>query len=361
MRVISSSSISSRPVANWILIGVFMLLVQVILGGITRLTGSGLSITEWNVVTGTLPPLTQARWVEEFDKYKQTPQYQLLNTDFTLSDFKFIFFWEWLHRFWARLIGIVFIVGFVYLVSKKYLKKSMEKPLLILFLLGALQGAVGWIMVVSGLSGDAVYVKPTRLALHFTLALGLIAYAFWFALQLIIPPSQKVQAPYVKRWTWCMIGLLLFQLVYGALMAGHKAATIAPTWPDMNGMLVPDGMFSGKSGLLNLIENKITVHFVHRILAYLILVTTILFTIKLFRLPRITPILKKARWMPFILVITQILLGILTVTTSTSIIPNHWGTFEWLAQLHQVVAMLFLLSLITILYLTSVKSFMQLS
>ena len=171
-------SSSPRPVANWILIGVFMLLIQVILGGITRLTGSGLSITEWNVVTGTIPPFNEAKWIEEFDKYKQTPQYQLLNTDFTLRDFKFIFFWEWLHRFWARLIGVVFIVGFVYLVSKKHLKKSMEKPLLILFLLRALQGAVGWIMVASGLTGDAVYVKPTRLLYISLFALVLICLCF---------------------------------------------------------------------------------------------------------------------------------------------------------------------------------------
>ena len=144
---------------------------------------------------------------EDFAKYQQTPQYQLLNTEFTLNDFKFIFFWEWLHRFWARLIGVVFIVGFVYLVAKKHLKKSMEKPLLILFLLGALQGAIGWIMVASGLTGDAVYVKPTRLALHFSFALGLICYAYWFALQLLIPASQTMKAPSIKKWSWLLLTL----------------------------------------------------------------------------------------------------------------------------------------------------------
>lgn len=361
MRVVSSTSSSTRPVANWILIGVFMLLIQVILGGITRLTGSGLSITEWNVITGTLPPLNEGKWLEEFNKYKQTPQYQLLNTDFTLSDFKFIFFWEWLHRFWARLIGVVFIVGFVYLVSKKHLKKSMERPLLILFLLGALQGAIGWIMVVSGLTGDAVYVKPTRLALHFVFALVLICYAFWFALQLLIPVTQKVVAPSTKRWTWVLLMLLFLQLTYGALMAGHKAATAAPSWPDINGMLVPDSMLSEKPILLNFIENKITIHFIHRGLAYLLFVVTIFFTIKLYQLSRISTALRKARWIPLLLISFQVVLGIITVLTSPGIVPNHWGTFEWMAQLHQLVAMLFLLSLITILYLTYTKSFMQLS
>ena len=361
MRVVSSSSTSTRPVANWILIGVGMLLIQVILGGITRLTGSGLSITEWNVITGTIPPFSEGKWVEEFTKYQHTPQYQLLNTDFTLGDFKFIFFWEWLHRFWARLIGVVFIVGFVYLVSKKHLKKSMEKPLLILFLLGALQGAIGWIMVASGLTGDAVYVKPTRLALHFVFALGLICYAFWFALQLLVPPAQKISLPSIKRWTWGLIALLFFQLVYGALMAGHKAATAAPTWPDINGMVIPDRMFSEKPALINLVENTITIHFIHRGLAYILFAATILFTINLYRRSRIATALRKTRWIPLVLISLQVVLGIYSALTSPGIVPNHWGTFEWMAQLHQLVAMLFLLSLITILYLTNTKSFMQLS
>jgi len=361
MRIVSTSHSSTRPVANWILIGVFMLFIQVVLGGITRLTGSGLSITEWNVITGTLPPLSERKWIEEFNKYKQTPQYQLLNTDFRLPDFKFIFFWEWLHRFWARLMGVVFIVGFVYLVSKKRLKKSMQRPLLILFLLGALQGAIGWIMVASGLTGDAVYVKPTRLALHFTFALALICYAYWFALQLLVPTAQKVPARSVKTWSSIIIVLLFFQLIYGALMAGHKAATASPSWPTINGMIVPDSIFTQKPLLLDFVENKITIHFIHRALAYLLFVATLLLTIKLYRLFRISAALRKVRVIPFFLVCLQMVLGIVAVLTSTGVVPNHWGTFEWMAQLHQMVAMLFLLSLITILYLTNTKSFMQLS
>ena len=157
----------SRAVANWLILGVAMTIVQIALGGITRLTGSGLSITEWDVVTGTLPPLNQAAWLALFEKYKTTPQFQLLNFDFTIDNFKFIFFWEWFHRLWARTIGLVFAFGFIYFIVKKYFQPSMIRPLVVLFLLGALQGAIGWIMVASGLEGDAVYVKPTRLALHF--------------------------------------------------------------------------------------------------------------------------------------------------------------------------------------------------
>ncbi len=245
-----------KRVYNWIMIGVVMLLIQVVLGGITRLTGSGLSITEWNVVTGALPPLSEAAWLNEFNKYQQTPQFHYLNSDFTLQDFKFIFFWEWFHRFWARLIGVVFVIGFVYLVAKKYLKKEMFTPLLILFLFGALQGAIGWIMVASGLTGDAVYVKPTRLALHFVFALGLISYAYWFALELKVTRAQTIANPSLRKFTWWLIILLFVQLIFGALMAGHKAAIAAPTWPDINGSLIPGGMLRESPALLNFFREQ---------------------------------------------------------------------------------------------------------
>ena len=140
---------ANRPVAYWVLAGTVMLFIQVLLGGITRLTGSGLSITEWNVITGAIPPLNHEQWLEEFAKYKQTPQFKLLNADFNLADFKFIFFWEWFHRLWARLVGVVFIIGFILLVYKRKLKVEMIMPLLILFFLGLLQAAIGWIMVAS--------------------------------------------------------------------------------------------------------------------------------------------------------------------------------------------------------------------
>jgi cytochrome c oxidase assembly protein subunit 15 len=178
---------TSPAVALWVFMGVVMLIIQVLLGGITRLTGSGLSITEWDVITGALPPLSNQQWMIEFDKYRNTPQFHLLHSYFTLSDFKFIFFWEWFHRIWARLVAVVFIVGFIYLVWKNKMKQWMILPLATLFLIGALQGAVGWIMVASGLTGDAIYVKPTRLAIHFILAIGLIIYAFWVALSLGVP------------------------------------------------------------------------------------------------------------------------------------------------------------------------------
>jgi cytochrome c oxidase assembly protein subunit 15 len=342
----------NKAVANWILLGVFMLLVQIILGGITRLTGSGLSITEWNVVTGAIPPLTEHQWVAEFEKYQQTSQFKYLHQDFTLNDFKFIFFWEWFHRLWGRLIGVAFIVGFAYLLWKRYLKKEMIKPLLILFLLGALQGAVGWIMVASGLTGDAIYVQPTKLAFHFIFAMILICYAFWFALVLRIPAKEKIVAPGLRKWSFVLIALLLVQLLFGALMAGNKAATAAPSWPTINGSWIPGGMFRDQPLMLNFISNKITIHFFHRGLAYLLLVLIFIFTVKAFRVTTASKAFTRARRMPLLLVLVQVTLGIMSVLLSPGIVANHWGSFEWMAQLHQVTGMLLLLSLVAMLYLT---------
>ena len=345
---------SSRPVAIWLLIGVGMLIVQILLGGITRLTGSGLSITEWNVITGALPPLNEQHWITEFEKYKQTPQFHLLNFDFTLKDFKFIFFWEWFHRFWARLIGVVFAIPFVVFIIQKRFKQEMIRPLIILFLLGALQGAIGWIMVASGLTGDAVYVKPTRLALHFVFALGLLSYTFWFALQLLLPGRAIVINSTQRKFTWSILVLVFIQLIYGALMAGHKAATAAPTWPDINGTFIPPNMLAGPDGLLNILENKITIHFIHRTLAYLILALIIVWTISVYRIKG-SSFFNKVRPLPLTIVSLQVLLGILSVVASIHIVPNHWGVFEWMAQLHQLVAMLLLLSLVLMLYVVRNK------
>jgi cytochrome c oxidase assembly protein subunit 15 len=348
------SNRSSRPVAIWLLVGVGMIIIQIVLGGITRLSGSGLSITEWNVVTGTLPPLNEQQWITEFDKYKQTPQFLLLNSDFNLSDFKFIFFWEWFHRLWARLIGVVFIIPFVIFLLQKRFIAEMVKPMLILFLLGALQGAVGWIMVASGLTGDAIYVRPTRLALHFVFALGLLCYTFWFALQLLVKEEKRIVYPLLKKLTWLILAILTLQLIYGALMAGHKAATAAPTWPQINGSFLPAGMISSSSGVLDLIENKITIHFIHRTLAFLLFLSLLLWTWKAFK-TKTSGLFSKTKWWPFIFVVLQAALGIASVLTSVKIIPNHWGMFEWLALLHQAVAMFLLLSLVWQAYLVKNK------
>lgn len=340
---------SSRPVAIWLLTGVLMIMVQIVLGGITRLTGSGLSITEWDVITGSLPPLNEAQWLAEFDKYRLTPQFRLLNSDFGLSDFKFIFFWEWFHRLWARLIGIVFAIPFIIFLVQGRFRKDMVKPLVVLFILGGLQGAVGWIMVASGLVGDAVYVKPSRLAAHFVLALGLLSYTFWFALKLLVPQRQLIAAPRLKNLTIGIIALLFVQLIYGALMAGHKAAPAAPTWPDINGAIFPAYVFQNPHGLLGLIDDRIVVHFIHRTTAYLLVALVIIWTMRAMK-EKATPLFAVVRWLPLVTVLLQTTLGILTVLTSIDIRAGKWNAFEWMAQLHQIVAFFLLLSLVLAAY-----------
>jgi len=230
----------------------------------------------------------------------------------------------------------------------------MIKPLIILFLLGALQGAVGWIMVASGLTGDAIYVKPTKLMLHFILALGLLCYTFWFALQLLVPGEKRITNRPLKNFTWIIVAVLVLQLAFGALMAGHKAATAAPTWPDINGTFIPAKMFSPPGGLLNLIENRITIHFFHRLLAYILF---ILILIWIWRAQKVNEsnLFLKTKWLPLLLVITQVILGVCSVLTSLKIAPNHWGIFEWIAQFHQLIAMCLLLSLIWMAYLIKSK------
>ena len=341
---------SSKLVATWLLIGVSMTVIQIALGGITRLTGSGLSITQWDVITGSLPPLNKQQWMAEFEKYRQTPQFHLLNFDFTLSDFKFIFFWEWFHRLWARTIGMIFLVGFIWFLVKRHFKKEMIQPLLALFFLGALQGAIGWIMVASGLTGDAVYVQPTKLALHFIFALGLLSYTFWFALQLLVPEKQRIQNSSLRNWNIGILFLLVIQLLYGALMAGHKAAMVAPTWPTINGQWVPEKLVTDQSLFLNLVNNTILIHFIHRGLAYILCILILIWSLRLFKTTG--PVLfQKTRRLPLLIVLLQVLLGIGSVLTSTDIIPGHWGAFEWMAQLHQLTGMLLLLSLVWMLFI----------
>jgi cytochrome c oxidase assembly protein subunit 15 len=345
---------STKAVANWVLIGLIMLFVQVILGGITRLTGSGLSITEWNVITGTVPPLSDHQWDIEFAKYRQTPQFRLLNAEFSLDDFKFIFFWEWFHRFWARLVGIVFLAGFAYLLFSGKLRREMVRPLIILFLLGALQGAVGWIMVLSGLTGDALYVKPLKLALHFIFALGLICYTFWFWLELRERPVGTSEHGRLRKMSLIILAVLFFQLIYGALMAGGKLANAAPTWPTINGDWIPDSLFALR-GRSELVEDKITVQFIHRGLAYLIFGLVLVWTIMARKLATNAYDIRKIRNLPLFVVSLQILLGIMTVLLSPDIVPNHWVAFDWFALVHQITGMLFLLVMIFVLYILQLR------
>ncbi len=324
-----------------------MIMVQVLLGGVTRLTGSGLSITEWKPIMGALPPMGDAEWNAAFEKYKQIAQFKYLNNHFELADFKSIFFWEWFHRVWARLLGVVFALGFIYFLVKKYFDKEMILPFVILFILGGVQGLIGWIMVASGLNDTNLYVDHIKLAIHFIAALVLLCYTLWFALQLLVPKERLVYNNRLNNFTVITIAILGVQLVYGAFMAGLKAAMAAPTWPSINGQYIPDNLMAQ-----SFISHPINVHLMHRTLAYL-LFTVIMFwfgAASKYAGSHKNSLLNKARWWPFILVFVQVLLGIVTVISAPKIVFGKVGVFEILAEAHQLVAMFLLIALIVNLY-----------
>ena len=330
---------SARPVAIWLLIGIGMLMIQVLLGGITRLTGSGLSITEWKPIIGAIPPRTDQQWNEAFDKYKQIAQYKYINSSFTLHDFKFIFFWEWFHRLWARLMGIAFLVPFTIFLIQRRIKKQIVKPLLILFLLGGLLGIIGWLMVATGLDDQHLYVSHYMLALHFNLGLGTICYAFWLALTVLFSGKEIIGNDALRNFTGWLIAILVLQLIYGAFMAGLKAAPYAPTWPDINGTFLPHGG-SPSSGVLQFFDNPIMVHFIHRTLGYVIFFLLIVWYFRSKKI-EINWLFRRTNWIPLGIVTIQVILGIFTVLYSP-----YRNALIWLGVAHQFIAMTLLLSLV---------------
>jgi heme a synthase len=340
---------NNRQVAIWLLIGVGMIIIQVLLGGITRLTESGLSITEWKPITGALPPLNDVAWQAEFDRYKVTDQFKYVHQNFSLSDFKFIFFWEWFHRLWARMMGMVFLVGFVYFLAKKKFNTKMILPMVILFILGGIQGAIGWIMVASGLVPEKYFVGHVELTTHFIAALGLLSYTLWFALSLLIKPEQHVSNPALKKLMTAIVVVLTLQLIYGAFMAGLKAAVSAPTWPDINGSMMPEAMNELSPWAKNLVNNNIMVHFIHRGLAYVLFVLVVAWWFKA-KVNNGNQLFARLRTTVFLLVLLQVVLGILTVLNATY--SNRLVIF---GVLHQATAMLLLMCVVTLLYVLRKK------
>lgn len=343
----NASVTKSKTVAIWLLVGVGMIIIQVLLGGITRLTGSGLSITEWKPILGALPPLNEADWLKAFEQYKQIGQYKHLNFEFTLSDFKFIYFWEWFHREWARLIGVVFFIPFVWFIVKKKIEKWMINPMIILFLLGLLQALLGWIMVASGLNEEDLYVDHIRLAIHFIAALGLLCYTLWFALVLLVPNEERVVSLPLKKQTNLLLVLLVVQLIFGAFMAGLKAANFATTWPLINGEFIPSSL--ANDSISTFTHDPLAVHFVHRNLAYLLAIMIILWYRKA---KQVEAGVYFIRWrsVPLLLVLLQVLLGILTV-----LYANNSTVLLWLGVAHQFTGMMLLLSFIMVAYLIKKK------
>jgi cytochrome c oxidase assembly protein subunit 15 len=279
-----------------------MVLAMVVVGGLTRLTESGLSITEWKPITGIIPPLSEAEWQAEFDAYKQIPQYQL-NQGMTLEGFKFIFFWEWFHRALGRVIGLAFAVPFLVFLVQRRFTWSLAAPLAGLFVLGGLQGALGWWMVTSGLT-ELTSVSQYRLAAHLTAALLLFIALVWVARRLT--PDRAIARAEDRPAALILLGLIVLQVGAGAFVAGLDAGMGYNTWPLMDGALVPDGLGVIEPWWKNLFENALTVQFVHRTIAYVI----VLYVGALYLWRR-----GDGGWLPRIalLVVLQVALGIGTL------------------------------------------------
>jgi cytochrome c oxidase assembly protein subunit 15 len=264
----------TRPlsaVRAWIYLLAALVVLMVAVGGATRLTGSGLSITEWRPVTGAVPPLTEQAWLVEFERYKQISQYELVNKGMTLSEFKFIYGWEWGHRQLGRLLGLVFFLPLVWFWARGVIQGRLALILMGIGALGGLQGTVGWIMVASGLEPGMTAVAPIKLTLHLTLASVILACLVWVAAGLKdrSDGAPEAQAGYAPR---ILLGLILFQIVLGGLVAGSKAGLTYNTWPLMDGALVPpaSALFSVSPWIENFVDNVVLVQLNHRLAAYAI-------------------------------------------------------------------------------------------
>ena len=266
----------NKKVVYWLILGCILIFVMVVVGGITRLTHSGLSMSNYKLISGTIPPMNEIEWQEAFELYKQYPEYQKLNYHFTLEDFKEIYFWEWLHRVIGRLIGLVFILPFIYFLIRKQLAKPTIKKCIILLFLGAFQGFLGWYMVKSGLV-DRPDVSHYRLAAHLTTAFITFAFTFWVALDILYPNKKEVVKSF-RNLIRAGLAILILQIIYGAFVAGLDAGFIHNFWPMMSdGKFMHETVYMEQSPVIkNFIEGKSGVQFVHRILAYIVVVFVLL-------------------------------------------------------------------------------------
>ncbi len=326
----------NKKVVYWLFTGCFLIFIMVVVGGITRLTDSGLSMTDYKLITETIPPLNEEAWEAEFERYKQFPEYQKLHSHFELEDFKKIYFWEWFHRFIGRFIGVVFIVPFLYFLFTKQLSRPTIKKSLVLLALGAFQGFLGWYMVKSGLI-DVPAVSHYRLAAHLVTAFLTFAFTLWVALDLIYPKKETVNKSFRNLVRWGMV-ILLLQIIWGAFVAGLDAGLIHNTWPLMNeGKVIHETVYIEQQPVWrNFIEGKSGVQFVHRYLAWFVvgIIGLIWYRSRKISLNKLQ---KRAIDFLLVMVFIQFLLGIFTLILAVPL---------WLGVAHQVGAF-FLLAAMT--------------
>lgn len=314
-----------RPIRYWLVAVAALVVAMIVVGGATRLTDSGLSITEWQPLLGAIPPLTEAHWLEAFEKYRQIPEYHEINKGMSLEAFKFIYWWEWSHRFLGRFIGLAFALPLAFFWLRGRIPAGWGWKLSGVLALGGLQGVIGWYMVKSGLV-DRVDVSHYRLALHLGTAFVILGLLVWLALE-TYPPRDAIRLGTVSRWqvriAVVVCALVLLQVLLGALVAGLKAGLTYNTWPLMDGRLIPNGLFTLQPWYANFFENVTTVQFDHRVLAYVLLVLALAHAIAIWRvddgaLPISASLLLGA-------LVAQAALGIWTLLSARGEIPIGLG------------------------------------
>lgn len=331
-----------RHLRVWLWTGATITAGTLLVGGVTRLTESGLSIVDWDPIIGVIPPLTHDAWEEAFARYRQFPEYQLTRPDMTMGEFQFIFFWEYLHRMLGRFLGVVFLVPFLWFWMRGYLTGPMMRRALLLFALGGLQGLMGWYMVQSGLV-DEPDVSHLRLAAHLTLAVTIFSFCVWFANDLLAREPQPV-TPRSRSWLKAgLIGmgvLLGTQIFWGALVAGLNAGFIYPTFPLMDGSLLPPNGWRLDPAIVNLIDNMVTVQWFHRVLATALLLGAIVLYVQTKRVAANARFQRLAAAL-LALIALQYALGVATLLTNVRID---------LAVTHQVHALVIVAVLLTFLH-----------
>ena len=323
---------ASRPLCSWLAGVCLLLLVLVAVGGMTRLTGSGLSMVDWRPILGTVPPLGEAQWEARFVQYQAYPEYRLRHPEMTLAEFKTIFRWEYAHRLMGRVVGVAFAVPFLYFLVRRRVRGRLAAKLGIALLLGGAQGLLGWYMVRSGLV-DQPQVSHLRLAAHLTLAFALFGYLVWLVLDVApgrLPAEGEGRSRLLLAVAIVFLALLALQVVYGAFMAGLGAGYAFPEFPTMMGFWVPPGMLSMEPALSNFANNPTTVHFIHRGLGWLLLLAAVLLASGGLAL-RLNPAQRFAVFGVSVLTFLQFLLGVMTVVLA---VPRG------LAVVHQVTACL---------------------
>ena len=331
----------SKFINYWLITLLLFIGLIVIVGGLTRLTDSGLSITTWDVVKGILPPITKNQWIEAFNLYKQIPQYYLLNENMTMNEFKIIYYWEYIHRILGRILGLLFLIPFLFIYLKKILTKKYNQNFFVLFLLILLQGTVGWYMVKSGLVENTT-VSHYRLAIHLNLAFILFSAIFWYFLNIKLKENKfffNLSTKYLV--TKIFIFLVFLQITFGAFTSGLDAGQIYQTWPLMNNYIFPDDLSSSSIFSMQIFNEPSFIQFVHRKLAYVIFIYVLVMSFFVF--------LKKEKYkynstyFLLIMIFIQLILGIYTLLSGANIL---------VASLHQISTIFLLISSIYFYYKT---------